>query len=355
MPPLPVQWQKTSTNFFFASFDPGGFITVDKPPVALWFQAMSVKLFGMSSWSLLGPQAVAGIAIVLLTYALVRRTFGTLAALTAALLAALTPIAVAVDRSNVLDSYLTVALLCASWATLQAAETGKLRSLLIAAFCVGVAFNIKMLAAFILVPVLFGVWIYGIVKRQIPLKTGLLHAALAAVVLLVTSFSWMMIVDTINPANRPYIGGSTNNTVRDLVFGYNGLGRIAGGQGPGGGRGRDAGHGGARDGQPGPPPMSMGSGPMPDGQGGPMGMPPMGNGQMPPMPMNGGPIGMPPMMGGPGGMGGPMGAMFGGQPRPVAPSATRTRRTNLLFASACPCRNRSFLHAKPQHRCCASV
>jgi 4-amino-4-deoxy-L-arabinose transferase-like glycosyltransferase len=132
-------------NFFFASYDAGGFITVDKPPVALWIQAISAKLFGFSGLALLLPAALAGVASVALLYFLVKRIFGPLAGFVAALALALNPIAVAVERSNNTDTWLMFTLLLAAWAITRATEKGAFRLLALSMALVGVAFNIKML------------------------------------------------------------------------------------------------------------------------------------------------------------------------------------------------------------------
>src|SRR5438552_8279838 len=132
-------------NFFFAAYDAGGFITVDKPPVALWVQAISAKIFGFSGLSLLLPEALAGVASVALLYFLVRRIFGTLAGFLAATALAITPIAVAVERSNNTDALLMFTLLLAAWAITWATEMGRFKLLALIMALVGVAFIIKML------------------------------------------------------------------------------------------------------------------------------------------------------------------------------------------------------------------
>src|SRR5438105_3868908 len=143
---------KSWHNFFFASYDGGGFITVDKPPVGLWIQALSTKLFGFSGLSLLLPEALAGLASVALVFYLVRRVFGSLAGVIAAFAVALTPIAVAIDRTNNMDSLLVLTLVLAAWAISLAAERGRLGLLLLGVTLVGIGFNIKMLEAWIVLP-----------------------------------------------------------------------------------------------------------------------------------------------------------------------------------------------------------
>src|SRR4051794_4933945 len=127
-------------NFFFAAYDAGGFITVDKPPVALWIQALSAKLFGFSGLAVLVPEALAGVASVALLYFLVRRIFGPLAGFLAAVALALTPIAVAVERSNNTDTWLMFTLLLAAWALTLATEKGRFRLLALSMALVGIAF-----------------------------------------------------------------------------------------------------------------------------------------------------------------------------------------------------------------------
>src|SRR5438105_7517633 len=168
-------------NFFFASYDAGGFISVDKPPVALWIQALSAKIFGFSGLSLLMPEALAGVASVALVYFLVRRIFGTPAAFVAAMVMALTPIAAAVERTNNTDALLVFTLLLAAWAITLATEKGKLMLLLAAMALVGVAFNIKMLAAFIVLPTFYLLYM---VAAPIQWPRRILHLVLATLVLL---------------------------------------------------------------------------------------------------------------------------------------------------------------------------
>jgi 4-amino-4-deoxy-L-arabinose transferase-like glycosyltransferase len=212
-------------NFFFSSFDPGGFVTVDKPPVALWVQTASAKLFGFSGLSLLVPQALMGVLAVVVLYLLVRRVAGTSAGLIAALCLAVTPVSVAVDRTNLLDTCLVLVLLLAAWAALRASEAGSLKVLLVSAALVGVGFNVKMLAAFVVLPTLFGVYLLG---APIPLKRRLAHMAVATVVLTAVTLSWPVAVDLTPADSRPYVGGSQDNSVMGLAFGFNGVQRILG-------------------------------------------------------------------------------------------------------------------------------
>lgn len=210
-------------NFFFNSFDPGGFVTVDKPPLELWVQVASAVLLGFDGISLLLPQAVAGVLSVLLLYHLVRRTFGPTAGLLAALVLAVTPISVAANRNNTMDSQLVLVLLLAAWAVIRATETSRLRWLLLCVVLVGLGFNIKMLQAFLVLPAFYLIYLVAAPARW---WKRLVHLALATVVLLVTSLAWVVVVDLTPPEARPYVGSSSDNTVIELIVGHNGLARL---------------------------------------------------------------------------------------------------------------------------------
>lgn len=227
---------------FFGSLDAGNFITVDKPPASLWLMELSARIFGLSSWSMLAPEAVAGALSVLILFFTVRRTFGPVAGLAAALAMALTPVAVVMFRYNNPDALLTLLLVASAWALVRALEGGRTRWLLLSAVLVGLAFNTKDLQAYIVLPALvityFLFGLGGLSRRFVQLLAA--GAALA-----ISSGWWLLIVDAIPASARPYIGGSTNNTVLNLVLGYNGLGRIFGQGGPSGAAGGGAGFGGA--------------------------------------------------------------------------------------------------------------
>ncbi|HEX6509308.1 MAG TPA: glycosyltransferase family 39 protein, partial [Chloroflexota bacterium] len=212
-------------NFFFNSFDPGGFVTIDKPPLGFWFQVASVKLFGFNGVALLIPQALAGVLTVTLLYHLVARTFGRSAGLISALALAITPISVVTARNNTIDSTLVLAVLLGAWTVLKAAETGKLRWLLLCAVFVGLGFNIKMLEAYLVVPAFGLVYLLGTRKS---IWRRLATLALAVVVLLAVSLSWAAAVDFTSAANRPWVDSTTTNSEISLAIGYNGLQRLTG-------------------------------------------------------------------------------------------------------------------------------
>ncbi len=241
-------------NFFFGAFDPGGFITVDKPPMALWFQAASAKIFGFSSWSLLLPGALAGAASVALLWAIVHRRFGTTAATVAASALALSPINVAVNRINLPEPFMIFFLLAAVWALLRSFEAQRwARWLVLAGVFFGAAFDAKMLAAAIPAPA-FGLGVLLGSPGGIGHRTK--RAAVLAAAALAFALPWMTIVDLTPASARPYVGGSSDNTERNLILGYNGIGRVDGqGQLRGGGRRG----GGGRDGADGAPQFAPGA------------------------------------------------------------------------------------------------
>src|ERR1019366_957287 len=193
------------STFFFGAFDPGGFITIDKPPLGFWVEALSAWLFGYSGVSLLLPGALAAIASVWLLARLVGRRFGRLAGLVAALVLAVSPISVATARNNTVDSLLVLVILFAVASTLRWGDTGRARWLILAMALVGVGFNVKMLEAYLVLPAL---GLAVLVDQRWSLQRRVGHLALAVLPLLLVSFSWALIVDAIPAASRPFVGGS---------------------------------------------------------------------------------------------------------------------------------------------------
>ncbi|MFZ5903095.1 MAG: glycosyltransferase family 39 protein [Chloroflexota bacterium] len=208
-------------NFFYAAFDPAGFVSVDKPPLGFWIQTLSAKVFGFHGWALILPQALAGALSTLVLYHIVKRVFGVNAGLVAALILAVTPVSVAVHRSNTPDGQLTFVLLLAALAALDAAETGKLRWLLACAALVGLGFNIKMLQAYILLPVFF-----IFLPPPLPLLKRLGQLVLAGLVLFIVSFTWVIAVELTPPASRPYVSSTGTNHVIELIAVHNGVRRL---------------------------------------------------------------------------------------------------------------------------------
>jgi 4-amino-4-deoxy-L-arabinose transferase-like glycosyltransferase len=240
--------------FFYGALDAGSFITVDKPPASIWLMALSSRIFGFSRWSVLLPEALLGVATVGLVLSAVRRAAGPLAGLVAAVVMALTPVAVMMFRFNDPDALLTFLMVAAAWAVLRAVATGRTRWLLLSAAVLGLAFDTKYLQAFVVLPALvvaYCLFAPGGWGRRVVRLLG------AAGVLLVSAGWWVAIISLVPASARPYIGGSTDNSVLDLVFGYDGLSRITGALGAARGTARSLEGGGAvliggSGGQPGP-------------------------------------------------------------------------------------------------------
>ncbi|MFC7340834.1 glycosyltransferase family 39 protein [Saccharopolyspora griseoalba] len=221
-------------NFFFGSFDPAGVVTVDKPPMALWLQVISAQIFGYGKFSVLFPQVVCGVLAVFALHRTVRRWAGEHAALIAALVLAVSPITVVINRDNNPDTLLVLLVLAAAYAMTRAIETRRSTGwVALAAFLIGCGFLTKMLQAWMVLPAFAAAYLicsrHGWVRR-------LADLGVAAAVLFVSSFWWVLATE-MWPSPKPYIGGSTDGSALDLVFGYNGFGRILGGEGNGAGGG----------------------------------------------------------------------------------------------------------------------
>jgi 4-amino-4-deoxy-L-arabinose transferase-like glycosyltransferase len=216
---------KSWEAFFFGSSDSSNFITVDKPPASLWVMELSARVFGLNAWSVLVPQALEGVAAVGLLYATVRRWFTPAAGLLAGAVLALTPVAVLMFRFNNPDALLVLLLVGAAYAMTRALEKAGTRWLLLAATLVGFGFITKMMQAFVVVPVFALVYL---VAAPTPLRRRIGQLLAAGVALVVASGWWVAVVELVPAAHRPYIGGSQDNSVLSLIFGYNGFGRLTG-------------------------------------------------------------------------------------------------------------------------------
>jgi 4-amino-4-deoxy-L-arabinose transferase-like glycosyltransferase len=229
-------------NFLFGSMDPSGLMTVDKPPLSLWVQALSARAFGFHPLSVLVPQALMGIAAVGLTYDLVRRRFGRLGGFVAGLALATTPIAVAVARHNNPDELLVLCCVAALWCLVRTLETGRTKWLVWCGVCAGLGFETKMGVALLIVPGLAAAYLWVAPRGRLRAVKQLLAGGLA---LVVVGGAWPLLVTLTPAADRPWISGTSDNSIWSLIFGYNGLGRVAGqaggpqafGGGPGGGGG----------------------------------------------------------------------------------------------------------------------
>jgi 4-amino-4-deoxy-L-arabinose transferase-like glycosyltransferase len=209
--------------FFYNSFDPAGFVSVDKPPLALWIQVATARVIGFSSLGVLLPQVLEGLAAVAVLMHLVGRRFGTPAGALAGLFLALTPITVAVDRSGNTDTGLVLVLLLAAWPLTVAAERGHRGFLLLAMALIGLGFNVKMLAAFVVLPTFALVYWLG---AALPWRRRLVDLVLGGVLVAVVSLPWMIAYDLTPADRRPYVGSSPQNSMIDLAVGHNGVGRF---------------------------------------------------------------------------------------------------------------------------------
>ena len=230
-----VSWKA----WFSGSFDASSFITVDKPPASLWVMGLSGRIFGFSSWSMLIPQALEGVAAVGLLYAAVKRWSGPAAGLLAGAVLMLTPAAALMFRFNNPDALLVLLMVAATYATIRALEQGSTKWLMFAGSAIGFGFLTKMMQAFLVLPALALVYL---VCAPTPLRRRLLQLLASGLALLASAGWWIAIVELVPASSRPFVGGSTNNNILELVLGYNGLSRILGGSGNGGG---GAGGGGA--------------------------------------------------------------------------------------------------------------
>jgi 4-amino-4-deoxy-L-arabinose transferase-like glycosyltransferase len=210
-------------DFFFVAFEPGGSVSVDKPPLGLWLETVSAYFLGLNGFALAFPNALAGVLSIPLLFSLVKKQFGPLAGLTAALALDVTPITIAAERNNTMDGMLVFFLLLAAWTVWRSVESGRFRFLLLGTLLIGLGFNIKMLQAYMVLPALYALYFLGAKHGWLKRLT---HLGLATGLLLAVSLSWALIVDAVPAANRPFIGSSADNTVSELIIGHNGLRRL---------------------------------------------------------------------------------------------------------------------------------
>ena len=202
-------------NFLFVSFDPGGLVSVDKPPLALWVPALSARVFGFHPLSILLPEALMGVATVALLYMILVRRFGVMAAFAAGAALIIFPSFAAVSRANGVDPLLILLMLGACGTAIRGCESGRLRELLLSGVLVGLAFNTKTLAAYLVVPPIALAYLVcapGTIPRRV------LHLLAAGLAMAVVSFSWIALVEATPASKRPYVGSSTNNTQLGLTF-----------------------------------------------------------------------------------------------------------------------------------------
>jgi 4-amino-4-deoxy-L-arabinose transferase-like glycosyltransferase len=209
----------------FGSFDAANFITVDKAPASLWVMELSARIFGLNAWSVLVPQALEGVAAVGALYATVRRWFGPAAGIMAGAVMALTPVATLMFRFNNPDALLVLVMVLAAYATTRAVESGRTRWIALAGALLGLGYLTKMLQAFLVLPAFAVVYLVAGPPR---LARRIGQLLIGGIALIVAAGWWVAIVMLTPAADRPYIGGSTTNSILQLTFGYNGFGRLNG-------------------------------------------------------------------------------------------------------------------------------
>ncbi|MGC1284288.1 MAG: glycosyltransferase family 39 protein, partial [Streptosporangiaceae bacterium] len=225
---------KSWKAFLFGSVDSSNFITVDKTPLFLWPMELTARVFGLNSWTLLIPQALEGVATVGVLYTTVRRWFGPAAGILAGAVMAVTPVATLMFRFDNPDAMLVLLMTLAAYATTRAIESGRTRWIALAGALLGLGYLAKMLQAFLVLP---GLALAYLICGKPRLGKRIWQLLAGAAALLVAS-GWWVAIDLLTPAaDRPYVGGSTDNSILNLTFSYNGLGRLTGEGGPGGGGG----------------------------------------------------------------------------------------------------------------------
>ena len=221
-------------DFLFGAMDRAGAMTVDKPPLALWVQALSVRVFGYHPLSMLVPQALMGVASVALVYDLVGRRFGRLGGFVAGLALALTPITVGISRHNNPDALLVLCCVAAVWCAVRALEDGRVRWLVGAGVCVGLGFETKMAVALMVVPGIAAAWLFLAPHGR---RRALGELLGAGGVMALVGGAWPALVELTPAADRPWVSGTSDNTVWQLIAEYNGVGRLDGQTGGPGGMG----------------------------------------------------------------------------------------------------------------------
>jgi 4-amino-4-deoxy-L-arabinose transferase-like glycosyltransferase len=219
---------KSWKAFFFGSVDSSNFITVDKSPGSLWIMELSGRLFGFNSWSMLAPQVLEGVAAVGLVYAAVKRWFGPAAGLLAGAVLACTPVAALMFRFNNPDAFMVLLLVAAAYTLIRALEKAGTKWIVATGALLGFAFLAKMLQAFTVLPAFAGVYLLA---APTGLWRRLRQLALMGVAILVSAGWWVAIVALWPASSRPMIDGSPDNSILNLIFGYNGLSRLSSGTG----------------------------------------------------------------------------------------------------------------------------
>jgi 4-amino-4-deoxy-L-arabinose transferase-like glycosyltransferase len=216
---------KSWKAWLFGSLDPSNFITVDKPPASLWVMGLSARIFGVNSWAILLPQALEGVVAVALLYAAVRRVASPSAGLLAGAILATTPVATLMFRYDNPDALLVLLMTAAAYCTVRSLEKARGRWLMLAGALLGFAFLTKMLQGLIVLPAFA---IAYLIAAPTSLRRRVLHVLGAVAAMVVAAGWWVALVELWPAGSRPYVGGSTDNSILQLTFGYNGFGRLTG-------------------------------------------------------------------------------------------------------------------------------
>tara|TARA_Y100001960_G_scaffold46640_1_gene47046 strand:+ start:17976 stop:19940 length:1965 start_codon:yes stop_codon:yes gene_type:complete len=220
---------KSWNNFLFASSDPLGVVSVDKPPLAFWLQGIGIYLFGTEKWAVNIFQAILGIISILILYSLIKPTFGRISALVSSSILCVIPSSVIIDSRNEPDALMMFLVLCSSFFIIKSVRSNNIFWLIPFALFIGLAFNTKMLVALIPLPVFF---LYYFLSKDENLFKKIKHLFLTSLLITIISFSWVFIV-WITPSNeRPWVGSTSDNSIWTLVFKYNGFNRFEGFLGP---------------------------------------------------------------------------------------------------------------------------
>jgi len=217
---------KSWKAFLFGSSDAGNSITVDKPPASLWLMEISGRLFGVNTWSILLPEVLLGLASVALVYVIVKRHFGPTAGLIAGGVLAITPVATLMFRYNNPDALLVFVMIAAVWALMRAVTDGRTRWLVLCGALIGFGFLTKQLQVMLVAP---GLALTYLIAGPVRTRVRIAQLGAGLLAMIAAAGWWVLLVSLIPAGDRPYIGGSTDNSFVNLTFGYNGMSRLLGG------------------------------------------------------------------------------------------------------------------------------
>ena len=209
-------------NLFFGALEPGGSVSIDKPPIDLWLQVASVKALGFTSVALRLPQAIAGTLAVPILYDLVRRGFGQPAGLVAGASLAVLPAAVLTGRSDTMDTLMGTLLLAAAWVIVAAPARYRGHAVVAAGALAGLAFEVKLFEVAVALPALVVLAVVALRRSRSDWRRVLLGAGAA---FLVAAASWPLAA-SLAPGPHPWPAGSTDGSIANVILVYNGANRL---------------------------------------------------------------------------------------------------------------------------------